>query len=235
MVTSFGHPLLWIFAFGLGVGGLVDEGAAGASRIGGVSYLAFIGPGLVASTCMMTAAGESMWPVLGGIKWSRQYHAMLASPLRSTDIVNAHALWLAFRALITASAIAVVLLFPHDTRSVGLVGAVFSGVLTALAFGLPLAAWTMTVERENAFSTVQRFGLTPLYLFGGAMFPVSQLPVAFRTIAYVTPLYHGVALCRAFTLHRVDAADIGHAAVLVAFAVVGYVAARATSTRRLAA
>jgi len=46
-------------------------------------------------------------------------------------------------------------------------------------------------------------------LFAGAMFPISQLPRPFRVIAYVTPLYHGVALSRSFALHTLDAASAG--------------------------
>ena len=235
LVTSFGHPLLWILAFGLGVGGLVDEGNGATNSIGNVPYLAFIGPGLIGSTCMMTGAGESMWPVLGGIKWSRRYHAILAAPLTSRDIVNAHVLWIVFRSFITATAIAVVLLFPADTRSIGLLGAVLGGILTALAFAMPIAAWTMTVDRENAFSALQRFGLTPMYLFAGAIFPVAQLPGLFRVIAYLTPVYHGVSLCRSFTLQQLDRADAGHALVLVAFTAVGYAVCLRNAARRLTA
>jgi lipooligosaccharide transport system permease protein len=106
-------------------------------------------------------------------------------------------------------------------------------VLTGLAFGMPIAAWTMTVERESHFTGLQRFVVTPMYLFAGAMFPVSQLPRLFRVIAYATPLYHGVALSRAFALHRLDSSAIVHTAVLAAFVIVGYAAARRTYPRRL--
>ena len=71
-------------------------------------------------------------------------------------------------------------------------------------------------------------------LFSGTFFPISQLPGWIRPVAYATPLWHGVALCRALTIGDVDA---GSAAInvgyLVALSAVGLWAARRTYTRRL--
>jgi lipooligosaccharide transport system permease protein len=126
-----------------------------------------------------------------------------------------------------------VLAIPGDTRSVGLLGSVLSGALTGLAFGVPISAWTASVDRENMFFGLQRFVITPMYLFAGAMFPISQLPRPFRVVAYVTPLYHGVELSRGFALGTIDSASLGHVAVLSAFIAGGYLWARRTYPRRL--
>ena len=233
LVVSFAQPVLFILAFGIGIGALVDDDVAASRRIGDVPYLAFVAPGLLVAACMVTATVDATWPVMSAIKWGRQYHAMLASPLTSTDLVHGQVLWIAFRSTITASAVGLVLVVPSETRSIGLIGSVLAGALTGLAFGLPITAWTMTVEREALFTGLQRFVVTPMYLFAGAMFPISQLPRPFRVIAYVTPLYHGVALSRGFALHTLDSAAIVHVLVLVAFVVVGYAFARRTYPRRL--
>ena len=55
-----------------------------------------------------------------------------------------------------------------------------------------------------------------MFLFSGTFFPISQLPTWLQAVAYVTPLYHGVALCRDLTLGQVGWADLGHAAYLCA-------------------
>jgi lipooligosaccharide transport system permease protein len=47
-------------------------------------------------------------------------------------------------------------------------------------------------------------GVIPLFLFSGVFFPISQLPTGLRIVAYATPLWHGVNLCRSLTLGRVD-------------------------------
>ena len=233
LVVSFAQPVLFLLAFGVGIGALIDDDVAASRRIGDVPYLAFVAPGLLAAACMVTATVDATWPVMSAIKWSRQYHGMLASPLSSTDLVHGQVLWIAFRSTITAVAVGLVLAIPADTRSVGLFGSVLAGALTGLAFGVPISAWTASVERENMFFGLQRFVVTPMYLFAGAMFPISQLPRPFRAIAYVTPLYHGVELSRGFALGTLDSAAFVHVVVLSAFVVVGYLWARRTYPRRL--
>ena len=59
----------------------------------------------------------------------------------------------------------------------GLLPAIVFGVLTGLAFAMPVAVWTSTREREISFPAIMRFGLIPLFLFGGAFFPIDQLPI----------------------------------------------------------
>jgi lipooligosaccharide transport system permease protein len=232
--VSLAQPLLFILAFGVGIGALIDDDPASSRRIGDVSYLSFVAPGLLVAACMVTATVESTWPVMSAIKWSRQYHGMLASPLATADLVHGQLAWVTFRSAISSVAIGVVLVIPDETRSLGLLGSVGAGVLTGLAFGAPVSAWTASVDRESRFTALQRFVVTPMYLFAGAMFPVSQLPQAFRVVAYVTPLYHGVELSRGFALGTLDAKAPLHVAVLCLFAAAGYGAARRTYPRRLA-
>jgi lipooligosaccharide transport system permease protein len=99
---------------------------------------------------------------------------------------------------------------------------------------MPIAVWTSTREREISFPAIMRFGLIPLFLFGGAFFPIDQLPDWAQPIAYVTPLYHGVELTRGAVLGTLSLpAAAGHVAVLVAYAGVGYVICRRTFTTRL--
>src|SRR5260370_27972059 len=80
---------------GLGLGTLVN--ARGDAAIGGVSYLTFLAPGLLAATAMTTAVGESTYPVLASIKWVKTYQAATASPLRPADIFHGHMLFVTLR------------------------------------------------------------------------------------------------------------------------------------------
>jgi len=111
-----------------------------------------------------------------------------------------------------------------------------AAVLTGLAFAAPVAAWAITVKQANSFAYVFRFGLMPLMLFSGTFFPLSQLPGWLRALAYATPLWHGVALCRAFSLgYAVDdpLGMLGHAAYLAVLAAAGIWAGARTYRRRL--
>ncbi len=214
VLTSFVQPLMYVAGMGLGVGALVNRNASSTSALGGVRYVTYLAPGLLATTAMMVASMECMWPVLAGFKWQRTFHAMVASPLEPADIVLGEAIYVGLRSLLSAAAVAVALTIFPATRSSGLLLAVPFAGLCGLAFGMPIAAYAATRERDSAFPAMQRFVITPLFLFGGAFYPLKQLPVAAQALAKFAPLWHGVELCRAATLHRLQ---IGTAAVHVAY------------------
>ncbi|HUF99238.1 MAG TPA: ABC transporter permease, partial [Ilumatobacter sp.] len=136
---------------------------------------------------------------------------------------------------IAVAGVATVLAFFPSTRSWGLLVAVPFGVLTGIAFSAPMAAWSSTRETDNSFPSLMRFVITPLFLFGGAFYPIDELPGWLQAVAKVTPLWHGVELCRNAVHHRLTAADtIVHVAVLLGFILVGMVIIQNTFARRLA-
>ncbi|HEX4984050.1 MAG TPA: ABC transporter permease [Ilumatobacteraceae bacterium] len=235
VLGSFVQPLLYLLGMGVGVGALVDRGANSLELLDGISYFAFIAPALLATTAMMVSSQEAMWPVVEGFKWSYSYRSMAATPLTPWQIVEGIALWQATRAAIAVTGVAAVLVFFDETRTAGLLLAIPFGALTGLAFSVPLTAWSSTRERETSFPSIQRFVIVPLFLFGGAFYPVDQLPGWMHPIAKVTPLWHGVQLCRDAVLHRLVAADtVAHLGVLLAFVVAGLAVCSATYARRLA-
>ncbi|MEP7114609.1 MAG: ABC transporter, partial [Ilumatobacteraceae bacterium] len=81
LLASFVQPLLYLLGLGVGVGALVDRTARSADVLGGASYVAYISPGLMVTTAMAVAAGESLWPILGGFIWNRAYFGISATPL----------------------------------------------------------------------------------------------------------------------------------------------------------
>ena len=92
------------------------------------------------------------------------------------------------------------MLFP-DTRTLGTLAAVPGGVLTGLAFATPTFAWACTVDDNGgSFASFQRFVIVPMFLFSGTFFSVSLLPVWLQVVAWFTPLFHGVSLCRGLAL-----------------------------------
>ena len=64
-------PLFYLGAMGFGLGSLVDR--HGTASLGGVSYLAFVAPAILASGAMNTAMGEASYPVFGSVKWNKIY------------------------------------------------------------------------------------------------------------------------------------------------------------------
>lgn len=234
LVGMFLHPLLYLGAMGLGVGALVDNRQAATASLGGLSYLAFIGPGVLVTSAMMSTTVELMWPVMGGFRWERSYHSMAATALTSGQIVHGVALYTALRGALAATGVAAVLALFDDTRNFGLLGAIPAGVLTGSAVGLPICAWVATRERDVSLPTIMRFGIFPMFLLGGTFFPMSQLPRAAEIVARLTPVYHGIELARGAVAGGLDAgAAVAHVAVLVAFVVAGLLASRITFARQL--
>jgi lipooligosaccharide transport system permease protein len=227
--TTVISPVLYLAAMGVGLGSLVHR----SSAIGGVTYLQFIGPGLLAATAMQVASAESTYAVLGSFKWVRVYHAMAATPLLPIDILVGHLLWIATRvAMASGVYLAVVAAFGGIKSPLALV-AWPACLLVGMAFAGPIVAFSSTRDTDNGFAALNRFGIVPMFLFSGTFFPISQLPEVLRWIAYATPLWHGVELVRSLALGHLDASDLFHAAYLLAWAVVGTALAARQYRRKL--
>ena len=229
-ITSVVTPVVYLLALGVGLGVFVDRSA---ELPGGISYLEFVAPGLLAGTMMQIATFESSWPVLSAIKWDRQYHAMLATPLRVRDVLLGHQAYVAARLTLIAAIYLVVIAAFGGIDSPLAVLAVPVAVLVGLSFSAPIAAWAAHTETEVSFVAIFRFVILPMFLFSGTFFPIENLPTPLEVLAYLTPLWHGVSLCRQLTLGDLAWSSLGHIAYLVAFTAAGLVAARYTYRKRL--
>ena len=228
------QPLMYLFGVGLGIGELVDGGPGGPDALGGVSYFAFYATALIATTPMFVLGQESLWPTMDGFTWSQAHQAMIATPLTSRDVALGKGLYFALRGVVASTGVVLVLACFDETRSWGLVAAVPVGVLTGLSYAMAFAAWVATRDTDNSFSALLRIGIIPMFLFGGAFYPVDQLPPVLEGIAKVTPIWHGIELCRGLVLGGLEpATGILHLLVLVAFVTAGSVAATRTFDRRL--
>lgn len=232
LVTSIVNPVLYLAALGIGLGKLVNRTPAGAP--GGGTYLHFVAPALLAATAMQIAASESAWPVMGSFRWTRTYFAMNATPLGPADILGGQQLYVALRVLVSACAYLAVIAAFGGVRSPLAVVAVPAALLVGVAFSAPVAAFSGWADSDGAFNPLFRFAIVPMFLFSGTFYPVSRLPEVLQWVAYATPLWHGVELCRDLVLGHVHAlADLGHTGYLLLWAVVGLALAVQTHRKRL--
>ncbi|MGH2489507.1 MAG: ABC transporter permease [Candidatus Limnocylindria bacterium] len=223
---SFLNPLLYLGALGVGLGSFIA--AQDTSALGGVAYIAFLGPGLLAAACMQTASFEATFPIMGKISWRRNYEAMLAAPLSVRDLVLGEMGWTSVRMTTMALSFMVVLtLFGIPTTPLAVLG-IPAAVLTGLAFFTAIMAFTATQKNDSGFAAMFRFVINPLFLFSGTFFPVDRLPDAVEFVAALTPLYHGVALIRGLVLQTPELANWPiHLGYLVVFtAAAGWLAYR---------
>jgi lipooligosaccharide transport system permease protein len=234
--SSFLSPVLFLLAMGVGLGTYVDRSGTATAALGGLSYLQFLAPGLLAATTMQAAAFESTFPIMGGLTWQKTFHAMYATPVTPRDIVIGNLVWIAFRLTMIASIFTIVMALFGAAASPLIVLGIPAAVLTGMAFSAPIAAFSATQRTPEKFNAVFRFGITPLFLFSGTFFPLSNLPEVIRPIAWLSPLWHGVELSRGLalgTIGRDPGLALVHVAVLVAILVAGSVWAFRTVEARL--
>lgn len=230
VLSSFLLPLLFVIAFGITVGSYVDAGG----RLGSVSYLDYIVPGAVASTAMQVAFGESSWPVMSKFMWIRIYHGMISAPLRIADIVAGDLLFVMLRVVSTSIAFVAITALFGAVHSLWAIAAPLVCGLLGLATAAPCFAFAARLETDSYFPLLQRFVVIPMSLFAGVFFPVESMPAGLRPLAYVSPLWHAVEVCRSATFGTGEFYPIvGHLAYLALWAAGGFWLARLAFRRRL--
>ncbi len=228
--TTFVSPTLMLLALGVGLGGLVD----GGDELGGLDYLEFLAPGLAVAAAAQMAAGLGLWPIMAGHRWIGFHRAMANTELTPAQIAVGYLTWVLVRATAQAAVfLAVAAVLGAVSSPLGLVAAPVAG-LTACALAAPLVAYTATCDSDGPFDPIMRVVATPLYLFSGSFFPLTQLPEPIQVVAKIFPLWHGIELARAATAGLGSAWwPPAHLAVIVAWLVVGVAVARRTFPARL--
>jgi lipooligosaccharide transport system permease protein len=231
-ISNFLAPLLYLGAMGYGLGTLVDRTGGGA--LDGVPYVQFIAPGVLAATAMQTGVGESSYPVMGAVKWQRQYHAMLAAPMGPADLVLGTAAFVVLRVAIATAAFTLVAALLGALPSPLALVAALVAVLCGAAHAPATMAFSAAQDNDYYFALLFRFGVLPAFLFAGTFFPVDQLPGWIRPLAWVTPLWHGTSAARQLALGAPDWLAVGaHCAYLLLWTVGGVWLAVRVFTRRL--
>lgn len=236
LVSSFLNPVLFLLAMGIGLGTYVDRSGTATAALGGLTYLQFLAPGLLAATTMQAAAFEATFPIMAGLTWQRIFHAMYATPISPRDVVLGNLAWMAMRLGLIAAIFTLVMVLFGAAASPLIVFAIPAAVLTGMAFAAPIAGFSATQRTPEKFNAVFRFGITPLFLFSGTFFPISNLPAAIQPIAWLSPLWHGVELSRGLafgTIGREPLLALAHVVVLVAIFTAGTLWAFRTVEARL--
>ncbi|GAA4676189.1 ABC transporter permease [Pseudonocardia yuanmonensis] len=235
-VSSVLQPLLFLLAFGLGFGSLIAARPGAEAATGGVPYLVWLAPALLAMSTVQSAAFEMTYPVLSGFKWQRIYLGMAATPLTGAQIALGHLLWVAAKMTLTGAVYLVLIALFGGAASPGVLGSLAAAVLTGAAVAAPVMAFSASREDEGAaFNALFRFVVLPMTLFSGTFFPVAALPGWVQPMAWASPLWHGTELARAAALGTgTPGAVLGHLAYLSVLLAVGAWLSVRLFTRRLA-
>lgn len=224
------EPLLYMAAFGLGLGGLIGAIAWQGARL---SYLEYLAPGIVGAGVMNASFFETTYASFVRMYYQKTFDAILATPLSLEEIVTGEILWGATRAVVT-SAVMMAALAPFGLLvwpgSLLLLPVAALGGLAFAAFGMVFTGILPTIE---GFNLPVFLIVTPMFLFSGTFFPVEQLPAWAAGLAWALPLTHLVHLARSVSLGIFSPQLLASGAFLLAFGAVAYVAGVRLMVRRL--
>jgi lipooligosaccharide transport system permease protein len=191
--TNVANPVLFLFAFGFGLGAVIDD-------MGGLDYLAFVVPGMMAYSAMFAASFETTIGSFARFNMQKTWDAVLATPVSLLELLLGEALWAACKAMISAICVLVVGALWGGVAS--LPGALLSLPLIFLA-GLCFAACglaaTAHAKSWEFFSYFFTFWVTPMFVFSGVFFGVDRFPSYVQPIAWVLPMTHLIQVVRPLT------------------------------------
>ena len=227
IVGNIGEPILYLFAFGLGIGAMIKE-------VDGLSYIEFLGPGVVAATAMTAASFECSFGSYTRMAEQRVFHAMVATPLEIENIALGEVLWGATKSLFASTSMLVILaLFGifHEWETAPLI--MLNMFILGAAFGsiaLCVSAVAKSYEFFNFFFTLF---LTPMILFSGIYFPSDRMPGWLTDIFKFFPPHHAVTINRSLFYGGDAVALIPNILFLALFAPAAIYAATKLVRRRL--
>jgi lipooligosaccharide transport system permease protein len=208
--SSIVQPTIYLLAFGLGLGALVHT-------VGHLKYVQYVGTGVVATAVLFSSAFPGMFNTFIRWQFQRTYDAILAAPVDVEELITAEILWISVRAGVYGVApllVAMAFGLQPDPGMLLVPGICFITGVGFAAFGVTVAAVAKTIDNFNYVTSAV---LTPLFLVAGTFFPITH-PEGVRIAAEFNPLYHCVQLVRDASLGQLGTSDLGHLAVLVAFA-----------------
>lgn len=195
------EPVLYLLAFGAGLGLLVREISYRGEP---VSYVAYIAPALIAINIMYNAFFENTFASYVRMYYQKTYDAIMATPLNLDEIITGEIVWGAVKSLIaTILMMAVIsffrlLVYPQALLILPL------AFLGGLAFGSVAMCFTALVPQIEVFNFPIFLFITPMFLFSGTFFPLENLPHWAQVLAQVLPLTHLVALVRALAMGKLE-------------------------------
>ena len=209
--SSVLEPVIYLLAFGLGLGSTI------VNRVDGLSYVEYVGTGMVATAVIFSSALPAMFGTFVKERFQRTYDAILAAPVDVEELVTAEMLWIGLRSGIYGCfPLLVSMTFGLDP-AFGMLLVPFFCFFTALGFAGFGIATAASVAKIDQFSYVTTLVITPLFLVAGTFFPIDQLPEGFQIAANFNPLHQLVVLVRHACFGFVST-DLLRVAFLVVFA-----------------
>ena len=232
LLGNIAEPLMWLVAFGYGMGALVGQVQLGGTA---VPYILFLASGSICMSAMNAATFEALYSAFSRMHVQRTWEGIMNAPVNLDDVVMAEMLWAAFKSLFTVTAILVVMLALGISYSPKLLVAWPVLLLTGITFSCIALVFNALAKGYDFFTYYFTLVLTPMMFLSGVFFPRDQLPAVVRLVSDWLPLTNAVELVRPMFLDRWPDNALLHLGVLLAYAVGGFWLALALTRRRFRA
>ena len=230
LIGNIAEPLIWLVAFGYGMGALVGrvhfEGLE-------VPYILFLASGSICMSSMNAATFEALYSAFSRMHVQKTWDGIMNAPVSLDDIVLAEMLWAAYKAIFTVTAILAVMLALNISHSPKLLAAWVVLLAAGITFSCIALIFNALAKGYDFFTYFFTLVITPMLLFSGVYFPVDQMPAWLATVASALPLKHAIDIARPLMLGKIPSQIVTHVIVLLAYSIAAYYVAVVLTRRRL--
>ncbi|WP_219210992.1 ABC transporter permease [Variovorax boronicumulans] len=232
LIGNIAEPLIWLVAFGYGMGALVGQVEVNGTK---VPYILFLASGSICMSAMNAASFEALYSAFSRMHVQKTWDGIMNAPVGLDDVVLAEMLWAAFKAIFTTTAILLVMLGLGISHSPKLLVAwcVLAGA--GITFSSIALIFNALAKGYDFFTYYFTLFMTPMMFLSGVFFPLEQLPGFVRAIAAWLPLTNAVALVRPLFMDQWPADALRHGLVLVVYGVAAFWLALALTRKRFKA
>ena len=232
LVANIAEPLMWLVAFGYGMGALVGEVTLDEQK---VPYILFLASGSICMSAMNAATFEALYSAFSRMHVQKTWDGILNAPMRLDDVLLAEMLWAAFKALFTITAILGVMFALGITHSWKLLAAWPILLFVGITFSCIALIFNALAKGYDFFTYYFTLFLTPMMFLSGVFFPRDQLPGVVRDISEWLPLTQAIALVRPLFLDQWPTDVALHLGVLAVYALVAWKIALQLTKKRFRA
>ena len=229
VLANIAEPLIWLIAFGYGLGALVGQVQLGDVQ---VPYLVFLASGSICMSAMNAASFEALYSAFSRMHVQKTWSGILNAPVSLDNVVVAEMLWAAYKAVFTVTAILIVMVALGISTSPKLAVAWLVLAGAGITFASMALIFNALAKGYDFFNYYFTLFLTPIMFLSGVFFPRDQLPPLLRILSDWLPLTNAVELVRPLFMDRWPDTPLRHLLVLAAYAVVAFGLALVLTRRR---
>ncbi|GCA52522.1 inner membrane transport permease YadH [Sinorhizobium sp. KGO-5] len=200
---------LYFIVFGAAIGGRIQE-------IDGISYGAFITPGLVMLTLLTQCIGNGSFGIYFP-KFTGTIYEVLSSPISMLEIVLGYVGAAATKGMMIGTIILVTASLFVDLSIAHPFVMLFFFVLTAVTFslfGFLIGIWAKDFEQLNL---IPMLVVPPLVFLGGSFYSIDMLPPFWRAVSHFNPVLYLISGFRWSFFEISDVNPLASAAIILVF------------------